>query len=83
MEEMVKQLNIPDLTQEAVKLKINSIRSRCCADILLLNNHILQQRLPPQFHLPPFWNRLPRSRLWNCVNSIVQPLNSISLIQPR
>jgi hypothetical protein len=33
--------------------------------------------------LPPFWNRLPRSLLWNCVNNIVQPLNSVSLIQPR
>jgi hypothetical protein len=33
--------------------------------------------------LPPFWSRLPRSLLWNRVNSIVQPLNSISLIQPR
>ena len=29
------------------------------------------------------WNRLPRSLLWNRVNSIVQPLNSISLIQLR
>jgi len=27
LEEMVKQLNIPDLTQEDVKLKIKSIRS--------------------------------------------------------
>jgi Tfp pilus assembly protein PilV len=33
--------------------------------------------------LPPFWNRLPLSPLWNCANSITQPLNSISLIQPR
>ena len=41
------------------------------------------RHLPPQIHLPPFWNRLPRSLLWNRVNSIVQPLNSISLIQPR
>jgi hypothetical protein len=32
--------------------------------------------------LPPFWNRLPLPLLWNCVNSIVQPLDSISLIQP-
>jgi hypothetical protein len=31
--------------------------------------------------LPPFFNRLPRSLLWNCVNSIVHPLNSMSLIQ--
>ena len=52
-------------------------------DILLLNSHILQQHLPAQVHLPPFWNRLPRSLFWNRVNSIVQPLNSISLIQPR
>ena len=53
-----------------------------CVDILLLNSHILQQHLPTQVHLPPFWNRLPRSLLWNRVKSIVQPLNSISLIQP-
>jgi hypothetical protein len=48
-----------------------------------LNSHILQQHLPAQVHLPPFRNRLPRSLLWNRVKSIVQPLNSISLIQPR
>ena len=54
-----------------------------CVDILSLNSHISQQHLPAQVHLPPFWNRLPRSLLWNCVNSIVQSLNSISLIQPR
>ena len=47
LEEMVKQLNIPDLTQEDVKLKIKSIRSR-------LNSHILQHHLPAQVHLPPF-----------------------------
>jgi len=51
-------------------------------DILSLNSHTLQQHLPAQVHLPPFLNRLPRSLLWKCVNSIVQPLNSISLIQP-
>jgi hypothetical protein len=33
--------------------------------------------------LPPFFNRLPRSLLWNRVNSIVHPLNSMSLIQPH
>jgi hypothetical protein len=33
--------------------------------------------------LPPYFNRLPRSLLWNRVNSIVQPLNSMLLIQPR
>jgi hypothetical protein len=33
--------------------------------------------------LPPFFNRLPRSLLWNSVNSIVHPLNSMSLIQPH
>jgi hypothetical protein len=33
--------------------------------------------------LPPFFNRLPRSLLWNHVNSIVHPLNSMSLIQPH
>jgi hypothetical protein len=33
--------------------------------------------------LPPFFNQLPRSLLWNRVNSIVQPLNSMSLIQPH
>jgi len=54
-----------------------------CVDILSLNSPISQQHLPAQVHLPPFWNRLPRSPLWNCVNSIVQPLNSISLIEPR
>ena len=55
-----------------------------CIDILSLNSHISQQQhLPAQVHLPPFWNRLPRSTLWNCVNSIVQPLNPISSIQPR
>ena len=53
-----------------------------CVDIVLLNSHILQQHLPAQVHLPPFWNRLPRSLLWNRLKSIVQPLNSISLIQP-
>jgi len=52
-------------------------------DILSLNSHTSQQHLPAQVHLSPFWNRLPRSLLWNCVNSIVQPLNTISLIQPR
>jgi hypothetical protein len=30
--------------------------------------------------LPPFWNRLTRSLLLNRVYSIVQPLNSMSLI---
>ena len=52
-----------------------------CVDILLLNSHILQH-LPSQVHLLPFWNRLPHSLLWNRVNSIVQLLNSVSLIQP-
>jgi len=52
-----------------------------CVNILLLNSHILKQHLPAQVHLPPFWNRLPRSLLWKRVKSIVQPLNSISLIQ--
>ena len=41
-----------------------------CVDILLLNSHILQQHLPAQVHLPPFWNRLPRSLLWNRVTSL-------------
>jgi len=54
-----------------------------CVDILLLNSHILKHHLPAKGHLPPFWNRLSRSLLWNRVNSIVQPLNSVSLIQPR
>jgi hypothetical protein len=27
--------------------------------------------------LPPFFNRLPRSLLWNRVNSVVHPLNSM------
>jgi len=54
-----------------------------CVDILLLNSHILQQHLLAQVHLPPFWNRLHCSLLWNRVNSIVQPFNSISLIPPR
>jgi len=53
-----------------------------CVGILSLNSHI-SQHLPAQVHLPPFRNRLHRSPLWNCVNSIVQPLNSISLIQTR
>jgi hypothetical protein len=37
-----------------------------CVDIILSNSHILQH-LPAQVHLPPFWNRLPRSllRLYN------------------
>jgi hypothetical protein len=52
-------------------------------DILLFNCHILKHHLPAQVHFPPVWNRLPRSLLWNRVNSIVQPLNSVSLIQPR
>jgi len=54
-----------------------------CFDILSLNSHVSQQHLSAQVHLPPFWNRQPRSPLWNCVNGIVQPLNSISLIQLR
>jgi hypothetical protein len=29
------------------------------------------------------FNRLPRSLLWNRVNSVVHPLNSMSLIQPH
>jgi len=33
MEEMVKQLNIPDLTQEDVELKIKSIRSRNSSEL--------------------------------------------------
>jgi hypothetical protein len=45
LEDMVKELNIPDL--------------------------------------PPSFNQLPRSLLWNRVNSIVHPLNSMSLIQPH
>jgi hypothetical protein len=45
LEETVKQLNIPDLTQGDVKLKIK---------YNLLNSHILQQHLPAQVHLPPF-----------------------------
>ena len=32
-----------------------------CVDILSPNSHISQQHLPAQVHLPPFWNRLPRS----------------------
>jgi hypothetical protein len=53
--------------------------SLLCIDILLSNSHILQHNAA-QVHLPPFWNRLTRSLLWNRVNSIVQPLNSMSLI---
>jgi len=33
LKEMVKQLNIPDLTQEDVKLKIKSIRSRYSSEL--------------------------------------------------
>jgi hypothetical protein len=33
LEEMVKQLNIPDLTQEDVKLKIKSTRSRYSSEL--------------------------------------------------
>ena len=33
LEEMVKELNIPDLTQEDVKLKIKSIRSRYSSEL--------------------------------------------------
>jgi len=33
LEEMVKQLNIPDLTQENVKLKIKSIHSRYSSEL--------------------------------------------------
>ena len=33
LEEMVKQLNIPDLTQEEVKLKIKSIRTRYSSEL--------------------------------------------------
>jgi hypothetical protein len=33
LEEMVKQLNIPDLTREDVKLKIKSIRSRYSSEL--------------------------------------------------
>jgi hypothetical protein len=33
LEEMVKQLNIPDLTQEDVKLKIKSIPSRYSSEL--------------------------------------------------
>jgi hypothetical protein len=33
LEEMVKQLNIPDLTQEDVKLKIKSIRNRFSSEL--------------------------------------------------
>jgi len=54
-----------------------------CVDILSLNSHISQQHLPAQVHLQPFWNRLRHSPLRNCVNSIGQLLNSISLIQPH
>jgi hypothetical protein len=32
---------------------------------------------------PSFFNRLPHSLLWNRVNSIVHPVNSMSLIQPH
>ena len=71
LEELAKELNFPDLTEEDVKLKIK---------YNLTNIHIFPQ-LPAQFHLPPFWNRLPGSLLWNRTNSIAQPLNSISLIQ--
>jgi hypothetical protein len=31
--------------------------------------------------LPPVCNRLPRSILWNRVNSVVHPFNSMSFIQ--
>jgi len=33
LEEMMKQLNIPDLTEEDVKLKIKSIRSRYSSEL--------------------------------------------------
>jgi len=45
-----------------------------------LNSHISQQHIPAQVHLQSFWNRLPRSLLWNCVKYIVQTFNSISFI---
>jgi hypothetical protein len=72
MEELAKQLNFPDLTEEDVNLKIKWN---------LINSHIFPQHLHAQFHLPPFWNRLPGSVLWNRKNNIALPLNSISLIQ--
>jgi hypothetical protein len=53
-----------------------------CVDIPLLNSYILQH-LPAQVNLLPFWNRLLHSPLWNRVNSTVQPMKSISLIQSR
>ena len=54
-----------------------------CWHSFIKQSHITTTLSRTQVHLPPFWNRLPRPLLWNCVNSIVQPLNSISLIQPR
>jgi predicted nucleic acid-binding Zn ribbon protein len=43
----------------------------------LVVNTVVTYYLPAQVHLSPFWNRLPRSLLWNRVNIIVQPLNSV------
>ena len=57
--------------------------SKICWHSFIKQSHITTTHSRTQVHLPPFWNRLPRSPLWNCVNSIVQPLSSISLIQPR
>ena len=59
----------------------NSRRCETTNQKNFLNSHILQQNLPAQLYLPPFWNQLPGSILWNRANSIVQPLNTNSLIQ--
>jgi hypothetical protein len=40
--------------------------------VLTLNSPLLQHHLAAQVYLPPFWNRLARSLLWNRVYSIVE-----------
>jgi hypothetical protein len=76
-----------DNTQMVLDLLINQV---CFWDVKLENyrNRNIRDKALEQMvkelnipDLPPFFNRLPSSLLWNRANSIVHPLNSMSLIQ--
>ena len=71
--------SVKDISVNGETAKYSWFNSRRCETTNqknFLNSHKLQQNLPAQVYLPPFWNQLPGSLLWNRANSIVEPLNT-------
>ena len=71
--------SVKDISVNGETAKYSWFNSRRCETTNqknFLNSHKLQQNLPAQVYLPPFWNQLPGSLLLNRANSIVQPLNT-------